>query len=196
MPLIYQPRLGAVLRCDFTSMGWMKPEMVKHRDVVVIARNKKNPKLVTVVPLSTTAPTTIEAYHPQLSNNPQPDGDPNIAVWAKCDMVYTVSIDRLDLYYKQTRRGRETVTRVLPAGDLKAVKDGVAAALGLASPQVAPLVASAPPPKATATTEHHSAPVSAATVAVESDKAEPTGPDEDSRKTLSLSRKTTQNLSD
>jgi uncharacterized protein YifN (PemK superfamily) len=155
MPLIYQPRLGAVLRCDFTSMGWMKPEMVKHRDVVVIARNKKNTKLVTVVPLSTTEPKTIEAYHPQLSQNPRPDGDPNTAVWAKCDMVYTVSIDRLDFYYKSTRRGRESVTRSVSPVDLQSIKNGVAAALGLASsPQVPPVVAIDQPPKLAAAAEH------------------------------------------
>lgn len=191
MPLLFQPRLGAVLRCDFTSMGWMKPEMVKYRDVVVFARNKKNSKLVTVVPLSTTEPKAIEAYHPQLSNNPQPGGDPNTAVWAKCDMVYTVSIDRLDLYYKQTRKGRETVVRVLLPGDLKAIKDGVAAALGLASPQAPSVVAPAPPLKATEAAEHHSGPAPAATATAESAQAASKDPDPDSRKTLSLPRKIT-----
>jgi uncharacterized protein YifN (PemK superfamily) len=188
MALTYQPRLGAVLRCDFTSMGWMEPEMVKHRDVVVIARNRGNTKLVTVVPLSTTAPKKVETYHAQLSENPQPDGDPNTAVWAKCDMVYTVSIDRLDLYYKRTRRGREGVIRILSHAEQQAIRDGVSAALDLASPLGSAMVAPAPPPKSTA--DHNPVPVGEATA---EPSQVPAGHTLDGRKRLSLPQKTSQN---
>jgi uncharacterized protein YifN (PemK superfamily) len=47
MPLLYQPRPGQVVMCDFK--GYVVPEMVKVRPVVVVARNRKNRWLVTVV---------------------------------------------------------------------------------------------------------------------------------------------------
>lgn len=49
MPLKFQPRERSVIMCDFR--GYEEPEMVKKRPVVVIARNRHNGKLVTVVPL-------------------------------------------------------------------------------------------------------------------------------------------------
>ena len=57
MALAFQPRPGTVVMCDFA--GYVLPEMVKVRPVVVIARNRKNRQLVTVVPLSTTAPNNM-----------------------------------------------------------------------------------------------------------------------------------------
>jgi uncharacterized protein YifN (PemK superfamily) len=59
------------------------PEMVKRREVVVIARHKRNSQLVTVVPLSATEPERPEAYHHQLAKDPRPDGDPTKTIWAK-----------------------------------------------------------------------------------------------------------------
>jgi uncharacterized protein YifN (PemK superfamily) len=56
--------------CDFK--GYVVPEMVKIRPVVVVARNRKNRKLVTVVPLSTTAPDALEDHHHELGANPLP----------------------------------------------------------------------------------------------------------------------------
>lgn len=133
MPLLYQPRLGTVVQCDFNGM--VVPEMVKKRDVVVIARNKHNNHLVTVVPLSTTHPTRVEDYHHQLERNPRPDGDPNVTVWAKCDMLYTVSLARLSAYYTRTRRsGRQTAQMYVSDADFQAIQKGVAAALGLPFP--------------------------------------------------------------
>ena len=72
--------------------------MVKTRPVVVIRPHKRNSKLVTVVPLSTTEPTHLDDYHHQLSASPLPNQEPGLKVWAKCDMLSTVSIDRLDRY--------------------------------------------------------------------------------------------------
>ena len=40
MALAFQPRPGTVVMCDFS--GYVVPEMVKVRPVVVIARNRKN----------------------------------------------------------------------------------------------------------------------------------------------------------
>ncbi|MDR3298698.1 MAG: type II toxin-antitoxin system PemK/MazF family toxin [Candidatus Accumulibacter sp.] len=90
MPIPFQPRAGAVVRCDFHGM--IAPEMVKMRDVVVIARHKRNSKLVTVVPLSANQPNHPEPYLYELPKDPRPDGDSMRPIWAKGDMVYTVSL--------------------------------------------------------------------------------------------------------
>lgn len=116
------------MQCDFAGM--VVPEMVKKRDVVVIARNRHNSQLVTIVPLSTTAPARLEDYHHPLERNPRPDGDPEKAVWAKCDMLYTVSLTRLAFYHTRTRRGgRQTVTPMLSKADQIGVIRSVCAAL-------------------------------------------------------------------
>lgn len=80
--------------CDFR--GYIAPEIIKTRPVVIISPNHmRRPGLVTVVPLSTTAPDPIEGYHYQLNGNPVP-GSNEPEVWAKCDLVATVCVSRLD----------------------------------------------------------------------------------------------------
>lgn len=111
--------------CDFH--GNVVPEMVKRRPVVVLARNRRNRKLVTIVPLSTTRPEPLEAQHHQLSQNPLP-GAQGVVCWAKCDMIATVSLGRLD----RCKAGRgQYVVPTLPAEDLKAIRSAVAIALGV-----------------------------------------------------------------
>lgn len=132
MPLKYQPKAGSVVMCDF--VGFVVPEMVKVRPAVVIARNRKNRRLVTVVPLSTTSPTSLEDYHHQLSANPLP-GNESVACWAKCDMVATVSLARLDRY--KVARGTYVVP-ILAAADFEAIRRGVAKALNLTHIPIVP----------------------------------------------------------
>lgn len=130
MALKFQPRAGQVVRCDFRGM--IEPEMIKIRDVVVLAPHKQNRRLVSVIPLSTTAPIPPQPYHYLLSKDPRPDGTNMRDVWAKCDMVYTVSTERLEMHYTRTRRGgRESVKVVLPPVDFEAIQKRVAIALGL-----------------------------------------------------------------
>lgn len=82
-----------VLQCDFR--GYMVPEIVKSRPVVIISPNHLNrPGLFTVVPLSTTPPDPVCPYHYKLIGNPIP-GE-SAEVWAKCDLVASVSRARLD----------------------------------------------------------------------------------------------------
>lgn len=95
MALKFQPKARAVFICDFTSN--IEPEMTKKRPVVVIKQHKRNSKLVTVVPLSTTKPLIIDGHHYRLGVNPLPDKK-DLCCWAKCDMVATVSTERLYLY--------------------------------------------------------------------------------------------------
>jgi len=129
MPLNFQPRPGTVVMCDF--VGYVVPEMVKVRPVVVVARNRKNRQLVTVVPLSTTAPDKLEDHHHELSANPLP-GKGHVTCWAKCDMIATVSLSRLDRY-KTAHRTYETPK--LPDADFQAIRRAIASALGLDQPE-------------------------------------------------------------
>jgi uncharacterized protein YifN (PemK superfamily) len=116
MPLLYQPKAGSVVMCDFA--GFVVPEMIKVRPVVILARSPSNSRLVTVIPLSTTAPT----YHHELSATPLP-GKGRPTCWAKCDMVATVSLARLDRY--KAGRDRFTVPK-LPPADFAAIQRGCA----------------------------------------------------------------------
>ena len=125
----FTPKTGCVLICDF-SRGFVPPEMVKTRPVVVISRTEcHGRRLCTVVPLSTTSPDPVLVWHVLLKQNPLPGTLAGTAVWAKCDMLYTVSFDRLDKPHRKTEGKREYLTLKLSAADLAAVFDGVRAYL-------------------------------------------------------------------
>lgn len=134
MSLKYQPRTRSVLMCRFD--GFYAPEMVKTRPVVILAKHKHNSKLVTVVPLSTTPPDTVEMHHHQLSANPTPGESKDKVVWAKCDMVYTLSTDRLELFRIRTRQGRSIANACVSDADFEAIREAVRAALGLKRQQL------------------------------------------------------------
>ena len=126
MSLRFQPKAKSVVVCDFH--GYIVPEMIKKRPVVVLAHNRRNSKLVTIVPLSTTQPTFVEEHHCKLSKNPLPGEPEDEVVWAKCDMIATVSLERLDRY-RVSRR--QYVIPVVSDDDFKAIKVGVRKALQL-----------------------------------------------------------------
>lgn len=111
--------------CDF--QGYIAPEMIKRRPVVVLARNRRNRQLVTVVPLSTTAPDPMEPWHHRLVESPLPNA-PGVLCWAKCDMVATVALARLDRC--KVGRGAYVVPK-LPEADVAAIRVAVAIALGV-----------------------------------------------------------------
>ncbi len=82
---------------------------------------------MTVVPLSTTEPDLLEDHHHALGRNPLP-GREAINCWAKCDMLTTVSLGRLDRY--KVGRGQYAMPMV-PADDFEAIRHAVAKALDL-----------------------------------------------------------------
>ncbi len=149
MALLFQPKLRSIVICDFN--GFIEPEIIKKRPVVVIAAHKRNSKLVTVVPLSTTAPNPVEAHHYRLKQNPLPDSSPNLEVWAKCDMLAVVSIDRLDQY--RTARGpdhrRQYLKIQIGPEQFDEIRRGGASALGLVSLFEPPKDAPGHPPEKT-----------------------------------------------
>lgn len=125
MALTVHPKAGYVLICNFT--GYVAPEMIKARPVVVVSPNHmRRPGLVSVVPLSTTAPEPIEPYHYRLIGNPVP-GSSAGEVWAKCDMLATVSVTRLDRI--KIERGRYEIGHV-SMDQVRAIRLAVALSLG------------------------------------------------------------------
>lgn len=127
--IIYNIKTGQVLICDF-ERGFVPPEMVKKRPVVVISKNSTHSRgLCTIVPLSTTKPTPIELWHVALSSNPLPHLGNSIQVWAKCDMVYTVSHQRLNRPHHKKAGKRDYLEAKVSATDLQAIFNGLRAYL-------------------------------------------------------------------
>lgn len=130
MPLhaFYFPKQSHVLLCDFR--GFIAPEMVKVRPVVIVSPSSRHgSRLCTVVPLSTTAPNPVQKWHVKLTQNPNPIETETVEVWAKCDMLYTVSFDRLDKFHRKTRKGREYFAPAMNKDDFAHILAGVRAYL-------------------------------------------------------------------
>jgi len=126
MPITFHPKPGNVLICDFK--GNEVPEIVKRRPVVVISpAHLRRPGLVTVVPLSTTAPDPVAPYHYLLTGNPVP-GEGAKEVWAKCDLVTSVRAERLDRF--KIDRGNYQMGHV-SMEQVRVIRYRVALSLGL-----------------------------------------------------------------
>ena len=99
MALAYYPSAGEIVLCDY-STGFISPEMVKLRPVVVVSpRLRRRADLVAVVPLNTSPPNPAEPHHCNFTLQPPlpaPYAVPQM--WAKCDMLATVSLSRLDRF--------------------------------------------------------------------------------------------------
>ena len=107
MALKYQPFPGTLWMCNFDT-GFKPPEMVKVRPVVVISpRPESATGLCTVVPLSTTPPDPVQRFHYRMGRESLPAGKfQQSETWAKCDMLNTVSLNRLRRATKGERRLR------------------------------------------------------------------------------------------
>jgi uncharacterized protein YifN (PemK superfamily) len=124
--LAFHPRAGTLLICDFHGM--IEPEINKKRPVIVVTpRLPYRDKLAMIVPTSTTAPLHPQPFQVRLSRNYHPNEDGNIAVWAKCDLVCSVSLARLDRFKIAPR---QYAAPAISREDLAAVRKGIAAALG------------------------------------------------------------------
>ena len=132
MTLNYRPDAGEVLICDFS--GLREPEMIKHRPVVVVSpRRRRGPAVVTIVPFSTTAPIPVENYHVAIDSRFLPGKLQGVEIWAKCDMVYALSIRRLDriLIGKRPDGSRTYLGGRVTTADLQSIRNGIAIALGI-----------------------------------------------------------------
>ncbi len=127
MPITIHPKSGQILFCDF-SAGFKEPEMVKCKRPVIILTDliKGRNNLVTIVPLSTVEPTTVQPYHYKIPKQSMPmiGMFQNHDSWLKGDMIYTVGFHRLDLVllgrrnlrgkreYFKNRLGREQMKKI------------------------------------------------------------------------------------
>ncbi|MBN1394766.1 MAG: type II toxin-antitoxin system PemK/MazF family toxin [Pirellulales bacterium] len=134
MPVNFHPKPGQVLICDFNT-GFRPPEMVKKRPVVVISKCRS--QLVTVVPISTVEPCPVEKWHHELQGLSLPVSLRRKRCWAKCDMVATVALWRLDrvcVGKHPTTGKRIYVSHVVCPQDFAAIRSAVLAGLGFTSP--------------------------------------------------------------
>ena len=137
MPLLYYPREGEIVFCDY-GRGFVAPEMVKGRPVIIVSpRLRRRGGLVAVVPLSTTPPDPAENYHCLIAlAKPLPHPFDSPTMWAKCDMLATVSTDRLDRFKDARNRhggARTWRTEMVTAEELASVKRAMLCGLGLSS---------------------------------------------------------------
>ena len=93
--LKFQPKPGSVIYCDYA--GFVAPEMVKKRPVIVVSKHKHNSKLLGIVPISTTEPKPVLEYHIEMENIFCSLHLGGKRSWVKCDRINVVSLDRLNL---------------------------------------------------------------------------------------------------
>ncbi len=133
MAIQIHPEQGTILICDFK--GFVQPEMLKRRPVVVISpRLRKRGNLCSIVPLSTTAPKELSAFHYRLHVNPPlPAPFDESAHWVKADMIYTVSFDRLYLPFRSKDGTGKRIydVRVVDKSDLLKIQQCVLHGIGL-----------------------------------------------------------------
>jgi mRNA interferase MazF len=133
MAINYHPKMGTIVICDFH--GFIKPEMTKRRPAIVVSpRFRRRGNLCTVVPLSTTAPNPIKAYHYKLTLDkplPRPYNSP--FHWVKGDILATVSFNRLYLPYegKNIKGKRKYIVKVVEDADLYNIRKCVLRSIGL-----------------------------------------------------------------
>ena len=115
-----------VFLCDYS--GYIRPEIVKVRPVVVVSRRPRGIPLgnviAIVVPLSRIPPITMRPWHVAIAARKYVALD---ACWAKGDLVSHVSVARLSFLIHQ----RQPVVPVLDGNDLRAVRHAVVKALDI-----------------------------------------------------------------
>lgn len=127
-------KAGSVFLLNYDQFGHQTPEMVKERMVVIVNSRalRRTKDLVTVVPLSTTPPQRTATRHCVPLEKPYywgpRDGAP---LWAKCDMVGTVSVGRLKLLASARAPFGQNSLPVPQVGkeDLKRIRIGVVSAI-------------------------------------------------------------------
>src|SRR5579884_111531 len=104
MAIQYPLPQRTIIRCDYSRGGFQEPEMTKVRPALVVSpRMRHRPGLLAVVPLSTSEPEHEVPYSVRLEFDPVLPTYDSPVMWAKCDMIATVSFSRLDML----RTGRD-----------------------------------------------------------------------------------------
>lgn len=121
-----------VLMCDYGAGGFVPPEMVKRRRVVIMSPTfaKGHAPIALVVPISTTAPNVERAVHVRIDPGRYSFLHEAEPVWVKADMISHVSFTRLDRIWVAGAFARGSDT-VLLAEDFERVRAAVIHALGM-----------------------------------------------------------------
>jgi uncharacterized protein YifN (PemK superfamily) len=129
MPISFVPDHGQILMCEFDDPAFMRPEMQKIRQCVVVSpRYRRHTGCCVIVPISTVPPDHVEPYHYQLPNGVYGCLDPKEPLWIKGDMVTHAAFTRLDRpFVENGRRARVVVN----PEHLKSIQYAVLAAIGL-----------------------------------------------------------------
>lgn len=135
MAIRYPVGVGTILRCDYSLGGFRAPEMVKARPAVVISpRLPYRDGPCAIVPLSGSHDGKELPYIVRIElSEPLPSPYSHPVMWAKCDMVSTVSFERLDLFHsKRDQTGKRTYLHPkLSREDLDRIIAGVRCGLGI-----------------------------------------------------------------
>lgn len=132
MGIQYHPKVGQVLKCDFTGLKYY--EMSKRRFAVVLSpKYAQSQNVCTVIPLSLTPPPHVRNFHYVLEKDPYPYSEPGTRVWAKCDHIFTVSFERLSGWWdERDEEGKRIYQKLFVTDtDLIAIRKCVLYALGL-----------------------------------------------------------------
>jgi uncharacterized protein YifN (PemK superfamily) len=115
-----------ILICDFS--GYVRPEMVKTRRVVVVSPKRpfRSPSdaTVLVIPLSTVEPEPLEPWHHRIAGGRYRGVG---MCWAKGDLIAHVSLRRLD----RIVHAYERIIPVVSERDLDGIRGAAAAAIGI-----------------------------------------------------------------
>ena len=139
MPLLYYPSPGDILVCHYDSEHDVyEGEMCKSRPVIVVGpRLRRRGKVVTVIPLSTSEPLPLEIHQWRFEiEHPLPEPFDSPVMWAKCDLVSTVALERLDRFKEpRVRYGgpRKWTSSKISVEQLKEIRAAILCGLGLPS---------------------------------------------------------------
>jgi uncharacterized protein YifN (PemK superfamily) len=127
-PVSYPPRAGAVVMCDFDYL-LLRDEMTKRRRTIVISRRSKRDRQrsCVVVPVSMNPRHHAKRPHVEFPAGRYRFFHPHNPVWAICDHLHTVALERL---WQVNLDHRPQIPNISDA-DLREVQTRVAVALGL-----------------------------------------------------------------
>lgn len=132
------PRSGQIYACNFS--GYVAPEIVKLRQVVIVSPSHSGAPLWIVVPVSGTEPIRQLPIHVKLPGSAVYPCFTKPEVWVKADLIAHVRFDRLDRVRVPVldaagnpipRRQHYIPTVSLSPEHFRAVRQAVLHALGL-----------------------------------------------------------------
>ena len=123
-PIQHTPSQGRVVMCDFRFLR--KPEMQKERRAIVVSKHRATGRCV-IVPVSKNPSNAGHPLHYKFQPGAYPFFHQADPVWAVCDHLYTVSLDRL----WQVNVNRRPTMPALNGPDLEAIKVLIGTGVGL-----------------------------------------------------------------